>query len=269
MPAPDGTRRMITAGDPEKPGILFLHGFLGSGSDWLPVTRLLDGRFHCLMPDFPGHGGDRQRLQAGASTFHTTALDLLKETQKLHSGQLHLCGYSMGGRMALHMALRFPEQFASATIVSASPGLQREEERRQRRSSDEALAIGLEQDFEAFLEHWYSLPLFASLKASPSFDDVLAARRRGDPPALASCLRALGTGCQPQLWDSLPGNRLPILFCAGEKDAKFVEIGRRMVNLCPGSALELFPGCGHTLHVEERDRFTGRLESFINNHRFS
>lgn len=208
-------------------------------------------------------------MPEGPSAFHATAIALLSETGASHAGPLHICGYSMGGRMALYLALRFPGMFASATIISASPGLLTEEERRQRRQADAMLSTGIEEDFDAFLERWYSLPLFATLKASPVFDEVLAARRNGDPMALASCLRALGTGNQPPLWNDLPLNRLPIRFCAGEKDAKFVEIGRRMVNLCPGSTLDIFPGCGHTLHVEERARFTGRLESFINNHRFS
>lgn len=267
MHPPDDQLRMPATAEPPLPAILFLHGFLGSGRDWLPVAGLLEGRFRCLAPDFPGHGANRQRLDAGPSAFHDAAAGLLEEAGRLHAGPLHLVGYSMGGRMALYLALRFPERFASATIVSASPGLRTEEERRQRSLGDEALAESLEHDFDAFLERWYDLPLFATLKADPAFNEVLAARRQGDPSSLASCLRALGTGSQPPLWEELPGNRLPILFCAGEKDAKFVEIARQMVNLCPGSALDIFPGCGHTLHVEDRERFAARLESFINNHR--
>ena len=269
MPSPDIQHRTLTTGVPASPGLLFLHGFLGSGRDWLPVAEQLADRFHCLMPDFPGHGGRRESVPAGAPAFHDAALGLLREVEPLHPERLHLVGYSMGGRMALYLALRFPERFTTATIVSASPGLRTEEERQQRRLSDDALAKSLEQDFDAFLERWYNLPLFASLKAQPSFDRVLTARRSGNPAALASCLRALGTGNQPQLWDDLPGNRLPILFCAGEKDTKFVEIGRQMVNLCPFSTLEIFEGCGHTLHVEERALFIEHLEFFINNHRLS
>ncbi|NTV26579.1 MAG: 2-succinyl-6-hydroxy-2,4-cyclohexadiene-1-carboxylate synthase [Chlorobiaceae bacterium] len=263
------THRVLTLGDPANPGILFLHGFLGSGRDWLPVAQRLADRFHCLLPDMPGHGDNRQCIKTGATSFHHAALELLCSVEPLHSGPLHLVGYSMGGRMGLYLTLRFSEWFVSSTIVSASPGLRTGEERRQRQSSDDALAKDLERDFGAFLDRWYNLPLFATLKADPSFGEVLAARRSGDPKALAACLRALGTGNQPQLWDELSGNRVPILFCAGEKDAKFVEIGRQMVNLCPVSALEIFPGGGHTLHVEERARFIERLTVFINNHRLS
>ena len=46
----------ITLGNPSLPRIVFLHGFLGSGSDWLPVTRELQNDYCCLMVDLPGHG---------------------------------------------------------------------------------------------------------------------------------------------------------------------------------------------------------------------
>ncbi|NTV06925.1 MAG: 2-succinyl-6-hydroxy-2,4-cyclohexadiene-1-carboxylate synthase, partial [Chlorobiaceae bacterium] len=72
------------------------------------------------------------------------------------------------------------------------------------------------------------------------------------------------TGVQPSLWDALAQNRVPTQFFAGEKDLKFVEIGRQMVNLCPESMLEIFPGCGHTLHIENRDLFLVRLKTFFN-----
>lgn len=268
-PSSEQPRSILTAGDPAKPGILFLHGFLGSGRDWLAVAKQLAGRFHCLMPDLPGHGACRERIPADPSAFHNAAIGLLEAVEPIHVGPLHLVGYSMGGRMGLYLTLRFRDRFSTSTIVSASPGLRTDEEREQRRMSDDALAGDLERDFEAFLKRWYDLPLFATLKSHPSFDSVLSARRGGDPEALAASLRALGTGNQPQLWDELPGNRVPILFCAGEKDAKFVEIGRQMVNLCPESTLEIFPGCGHTLHVEERARFVERLTVFINHHRHS
>jgi len=262
-------QRELTSGDASRPGILFLHGFLGSGRDWLPVAGLLEGRFHCLMPDMAGHGDNHNLVEPGPTAFHNAALDLLHAIKPVHSGPIHLVGYSMGGRMALYLALRFPEKFITATVVSGSPGLRTGEERQSRRRQDESLADDLERDFDAFLERWYRLPLFETLAAHQSFTEILAARRMGNPRGLADSLRALGTGNQPSLWDALPENRLPVLFCAGEKDAKFVEIARQMVNLCPGSTLEIFPGCGHTLHVEERARFVERLTFFINKHQHS
>ena len=257
-------------GDPSLPGIVFLHGFLGNGNDWLPIARMLGKEYRSILVDLPGHGKSGIHKTADAERFFMQTVDALACMVRKDAGGLcDLVGYSMGGRIALALVLRYPELFTRAVIVSSSPGLRTEEERRKRRQHDADLAAGLERDPNGFLERWYRLPLFETLTMHPAFPEILEARRNNDPCGLAASLRLLGTGSQPSLWDELAGNRLPILFCAGEKDAKFVEIGRQMVNLCPGSTLEIFPGCGHTLHVEERARFVERLALFINKHQLS
>ena len=91
----DTPRRLLTIGDPSLPGILFLHGFLGSGRDWLPVAEMLGNRFHCLLPELPGHGERPGRVPEGPVAFHNTALGLLCEIEPLCSGPLHIVGYSM------------------------------------------------------------------------------------------------------------------------------------------------------------------------------
>jgi len=59
-------------------------------------------------------------------------------------------------------------------------------------------------------------------------------------------------------------NKVPVQFFAGEKDERYVEINRQMVKLCPGSNLEIFPHCGHTLQLENKDLFLDRLRFFFN-----
>jgi 2-succinyl-6-hydroxy-2,4-cyclohexadiene-1-carboxylate synthase len=174
-----------------------------------------------------------------------------------------LVAYSMGGRIGLALALRFPELFSKAVIVSSSPGLRTEAERAARRKSDEGVARKIERNFEGFIEFWYDQPLFSTLKSHALFREVEALRKQGSPENLARALHLLGTGNQPSLWDELPGNRLPMLFCVGEKDAKYVEIGHQMAAVCPKSRVELFEGCGHTLHIEEPERFLWNVERFI------
>jgi 2-succinyl-6-hydroxy-2,4-cyclohexadiene-1-carboxylate synthase len=267
---PEVPLRFVTIGDDSLPGIVFLHGFLGSGDDWRPVAGMLEKEFRCILVDLPGHGNACIDSNADAEGFFMETVDALAgRLRREANGPCVLVGYSMGGRIALALALLHPELFTGAMILSSSPGLRTEEERRQRRLHDSMLAAELERDPDGFLERWYRLPLFETLTVHPAFPEILEARRNNDPRALAASLRLLGTGSQPPLWDELAGNRLPIVFCVGEKDAKFVEIGRQMVNLCPGSTLEIFPGCGHTLHVEERARFVERLTLFINKHQLS
>lgn len=254
---------LATVGDPSLPKIVFLHGFLGSGSDWLPFARKLEARFCSILVDLPGHGEAAIPADGEADGFFMRTVEALAgEIRRLSAGPCVLVGYSMGGRIGLALALRHPKLFSKVVIVSSSPGLRTEEERAARRKSDEGIARKIERNFEGFIDFWYDQPLFATLKSHALFREVEAQRKQGSPQNLARALRLLGTGNQPSFWRELAGNRLPMLFCVGEKDTKYVQIGHRMAEHCPESRLEFFEGCGHTLHIEEPERFLASMERF-------
>jgi len=246
-----------TRGSAGNPGMILIHGFLGSSLDWLPVAESIDSRYNCILPDLPGHG----KTPASTMPFENQMEILAGEIESRQQSPSYLAGYSMGGRIALYLALRYPGLFRHAVIISASPGLKTEEERKARRDSDALLASVIETDFESFLTDWYDLPLFSTLRRHPSFPELFEARKRNRPDQLAAALRTLGTGSQPSLWEELGSGRIPLTFFAGEKDRKYVEIGRQMVNLHFSFNLEIFPQCGHTLHVENRALFIDRLLS--------
>ncbi len=252
-------------GNVQLPGIVFMHGFLGSGDDWQPIADLLDQRFRSILIDLPGHGSTRVPAWASPLTFFSDTVDALAlMLQRNFKSPLFLAGYSMGGRLALALMLRYPELFSKSLIVSASPGIAAGKERYDRIISDEGIARKIERNFRGFIDAWYEQPLFATLKNHPLFNEVERRRKQGPPEELAAALRLLGTGRQPSLWEKLKENRVPVRFFVGEKDVKFVEIGHQMVNLCPDSSMELFAGCGHTLHIENKALFVERLTEFFN-----
>ena len=258
---------LTTIGNASLPRIIFLHGFLGSGSDWLPIARELQDEYCTLMIDLPGHGNAAFTETPQTEGFFERTVDSLAElVRKTASLPCLLVGYSMGGRIALSLLLHHPDLFKKAIILSASPGLATQQERLSRRESDEGIARKIERNFEGFIQAWYEQPLFASLKSHPIFKEVESERKINNPSNLALALRLLGTGQQPSVWEELQKNKAPIQFFAGEKDLKFVEIGHQMVNLCPDSSLELFAECGHTLHFENRELFLDRLRKFFNKH---
>jgi len=254
---------LTTVGDPALPKIVFLHGFLGSGSDWLSFAEQLQDRYCSVLVDLPGHGESTILENAeDASFFMRTVEALASEIRRLSAGRCVLVGYSMGGRIGLALALRYPELFSKGVIVSSSPRLRTEAEQAERRKSDEGIARKIERNFEGFIGFWYDQPLFSTLKSHALFHEVEARRKKGSPEQLSRALRLLGTGNQPSFWSALSDCRVQMLFCAGEKDTKYVEAGRRMAEICPGSYLELFEGSGHTLHIEEPERFLKSLKRF-------
>ncbi len=251
-------------GDPRSPAIVFLHGFMGSSEDWRALTEALDDRFRCLAVDLPGHGVS-VGLPPETYTIEGVTRALLGLFDELGIERPVLAGYSMGGRLALYLALRHPQRCAGLFLESASPGIEDAAERAARRSSDEKMAERLESgDFEAFVRDWYGQPLFASLARNEDLlQKIVEARLRNDPQELARSLRGLGTGCQPSLWEELPGLRGPALVSAGELDAKYVGVARRMAEASSRIRAVVFQGVGHNIHAEARDAYLELLLSCL------
>lgn len=256
--------RYTVSGDPRRPAIVFLHGFMGSGADWTDVLPALDGRLYCVAPDLPGHGAS-VALQPEAYTVEAAARALLELLDELGAERPVVAGYSMGGRLALYLALRHPERCAGLFLESASPGIEEASEREARRRWDEEKAERLESDdFEAFVRDWYRQPLFASLARSESLlRKTVKARLRNDPGELAHSLRGMGAGNQPSLWGELARLEVPSLAVAGELDEKYVRISHRMASHSTRIRAAMAPGVGHNVHAENPAAYHTLLHEFL------
>ena len=251
------------SGPEDRPVVLFLHGFLGSGQEWEEIISHLAERFRCLTVDLPGHGRSASLDRRRSWSMENTAKGAIALLEKLGIHKCFLAGYSMGGRLALYLALHYPRYFAKVILESASPGLKTEPERRERIARDEQLARRLEAgDFREFLHGWYRQPLFQTLVQHPRFEEIFQNRLQNDPRGLAKSLRDMGTGAQPSLWEQLPGNKIPLLLVVGEKDAKFRALAGEMAEHCRAIRIETIAGCGHNVHFENAGAFAEALIKF-------
>lgn len=242
--------------------VLFLHGFMGRSEDWEGISAGLGKGFRSIAVDLPGHGNSLG-LPEEAYTMEGAANAAIRTLDELGIETASLAGYSMGGRLALYFALRFSERCERLFLESSSPGLKTEEERIVRRKADEEKAKRLETgDFEAFLEEWYRMPLFATL--DDGVVKSLIEKRRGNAPSeLAKSLRGMGTGSQPSLWEELENLRAPMLAVAGELDRKFVGIARGMAERSSRISIQITPGAGHNVRVEAPGEYSKLLGEFL------
>ncbi|RME24081.1 MAG: 2-succinyl-6-hydroxy-2,4-cyclohexadiene-1-carboxylate synthase [Candidatus Zixiibacteriota bacterium] len=254
----------LDKGPRKSDALLFFHGFMGRKEDWRAYVNKLNDTHRCLVPDLPGHGAS-VGLPPESYTMSGCAELVRQMLDTAGVEKVSPVGYSMGGRFALYFAVTFPGYVERLVLVSASPGLAEEAERRARIQHDEKLAQRLEAEgMASFLNDWYRQPVFASLADRPEIVRQLRSdREQQDPIELAKSLRGMGTGVQPSLWDRLPELPMPVLVLAGEKDGKFVAIARRMVDLCPRAELCIIPACGHMPHREQPEVFHRRLVQFI------
>jgi 2-succinyl-6-hydroxy-2,4-cyclohexadiene-1-carboxylate synthase len=224
--------------------VVLLHGFSGTRHAWDGVIELLDReRYRPLALDLPGHGdaSDAQQPITFAGCVHAVLAAA--------PGRFTLCGYSLGGRIALHVALVAPERIGRLVLVSSGAGIEDTRERASRRAADEELALALENaPFEQFIERWRAQPLFAH--EPPAVGELAREeQRRNRPAALAAVLRGIGTGAMQPLWDRLGELSMPVTILVGERDAKYLSIGQRMVERLPDAKLQVVTG-GHGLPLE-------------------
>ncbi len=233
--------------------LVLLHGFSGTGRAWDGVVeRLRPESYRPLALDLPGHGENTDL--AAASSFDSCVADVLARSP----ARFALCGYSLGGRVALHVALAAPARVTRLVLVSTTAGIEDPHERAQRREADRRLADELERaPFEQFIERWRTQPLFAG---DPPAVQALARedQRRNSPQALAAVLRGIGTGEMEPLWDRLGELQMPVRVVVGERDAKFRAIGERMIGSISHSEIVVVVG-GHVLPLEDPDRLAGLL----------
>jgi 2-succinyl-6-hydroxy-2,4-cyclohexadiene-1-carboxylate synthase len=232
--------------------VLLLHGFTGRGANWQIVAPYLTG-YQLITPDLLGHGQSAAPADPGRYEMTHAAADLVALLDHLQLDQINLIGYSMGGRLALYLALAYPGRVKKLILESASPGLATPAEQLGRQKSDEALAKRIETyGIERFVQEWEALPLWHSQQnlSAEVKAQLRQQRLQNRPEGLAHSLRGMGTGVQPNLWPCLAELACPVLLLAGELDPKFVTINQQMAQLIPQAQLQVVPAAGHTIHVE-------------------
>jgi 2-succinyl-6-hydroxy-2,4-cyclohexadiene-1-carboxylate synthase len=194
-----------------------------------------------------------------------TAELIISLLNRLQIKQCHLVAYSMGGRLGLYLLTHYPKRFTRAVIESASPGLKTDRERQARRLADKQVGHDLAtMSFDQFLDAWYTQPLFQTLdQTDPRFQALLDRRLQSDPVGLSHALEQMGTGTQPPLWESLKNINRPVLFIAGEHDARYRTLATEMASLCPRGRTAIIQGAGHNVHFERPKEYSAEVTKFF------
>jgi 2-succinyl-6-hydroxy-2,4-cyclohexadiene-1-carboxylate synthase len=226
------------------PTLTFVPGFMQRGEAWEPVAGALAERYRVRCLDFT------------TWTFEERLGEILAVAQPRGT----VVGYSMGGRIVLHAALRQPGAFDRLALIGVSAGVDDPEERRR---GDEELAAWIERHtIDEVVERWERQPVFATQS-----EELRARQREGrlshDPRKLAQLLRSAGQGATPPVWNQLHELRCPVLLIAGERDERYVEATRLMAGLIPDARVATVPGAGHAPHLERPQLVAELLDEYL------
>jgi 2-succinyl-6-hydroxy-2,4-cyclohexadiene-1-carboxylate synthase len=232
------------------PPVLFLPGFMQRADSWLTVAGAVSERYPSLVLEFE------------TWTFE----ERLAEIREAAEPGTVLAGYSMGGRLALHAAVREPSRYGALVLVGASAGIDDPAERSTRAHADAELADWISAHaIDEVVERWEGNPVFASQS-----EGLVELQREGrldhDPSDLARLLRSAGQGVLEPLWDHVPELRMPVLALAGEQDERYAAAARRIAELAGEGTAALIPGAGHAAHLERPREVSRALAEFLDEH---
>lgn len=248
--------------------LVLLHGFTGNAYSWRTLKPYLEGITAVIAIDIVGHGNTDSPEDVSRYKINSAAKDIHLIFQHMGIEQANILGYSMGGRLALTFALKYPNKVGKLILESASPGLEEEEQRAARRIQDEKLAIRiLEEGIPSFIEYWEDIPLFSSQKrlAVNIREGIRKQRLANSQIGLVNSLRGMGTGSQPSWWNKLDELFMPILLLTGSLDEKFCLIADKMQGKMKNVRRITISDCGHALHVEKPKIFGTIINEFLSN----
>ncbi|ARZ00411.1 2-succinyl-6-hydroxy-2,4-cyclohexadiene-1-carboxylate synthase [Yersinia ruckeri] len=237
------------------PWLVWLHGLLGNGADWLPVVEACS-EYPSLLVDLPGHGGSVAQTTRDFSAV-STQLDALLTAHNIQD--YWLVGYSLGGRIAMYYACHADDgRLRGLLVEAANPGLEEDVLRRERLQHDVSWASRFRQEpIQQVLADWYLQPIFADLTASQRQQLVdLRSVNRGS--AIAAMLEATSLGHQPYLLPALRQLSLPFAYLCGEQDHKFQQLAYQYrLPLCT------IAEAGHNAHRANPGAFAAQVRSFL------
>ena len=251
--------------DGHGPVVVLLHGFMGCLKNWADLRQQLRPQWRTMAIDMPGHGGTPIANFGAPDAFERLPAALEDLLDGLSLDSVHLLGYSMGGRLALALALRAPERFASLVLEGVSPGLETDEDCVVRQGDERAWAEALVTDRNRFLDEWQAQPLFdRQRERNPEgYAAALRLRLKSDPAEWAGALQGYGLGRQPNLWPQLAHLNLPVLLITGDEDTRFTLGAQRMVSVLPNASHKVVAQAAHTPHLEQPVAFNRIVAEFL------
>jgi 2-succinyl-6-hydroxy-2,4-cyclohexadiene-1-carboxylate synthase len=256
----------LTEFDASKKNILFLHGFTGSANDWTNVFQKIDKRFNKLALDLIGHGKSSSPSSVHYYMVNSQVNQIEKVIGDLRLKETVLCGYSMGGRVALNFALAKPDLIKGLILESASAGFKNVKEKEARIKSDEDLAAFIESNsLEDFAAMWLDQELFGTLRrfSNDKLKRMKEERAKNSKTGLANSLRGFGTGVMPYLGSELVKIKMPVYLITGGLDDKFTQINQSLKKSFPTAKHKILKTAGHNTHLEEPKKFIEAVNSFL------
>jgi pimeloyl-[acyl-carrier protein] methyl ester esterase len=247
--------------------LLLIHGWGMHGGMWSGVAEQLAQNYCVMAVDLPGHGYSVNHSLQPLNGSRFTLDDIVDELSAKFTEPLNVCGWSLGGQIALRWAMRHPQQVENLVMVASTPSFVR------RAGWDHGLSVEILQEFADNLQHHFVLTLkrFLALQVRGSeqerdwlkvLSNGLFSRGEPDVIALQSGLDIL-RNCD--LCSALPDVNQRTLVLAGERDTLIpLKASQYLANNTPNGRLEVIGGAAHAPFLSHPEEFLRHVVNFLN-----
>ena len=233
--------------------VLLIHGHTLDQRMWQPQIAVLEGQFEIIAPTLRGYGNSGQSNSA-----FSHAEDLIALLEARGVARVHVVGLSLGGNIALEIAVRFPERVATLALLDSSlKGFVPDAAQLEIGASvQRAFEAG---GLEAARVAWLGAPLFAAARENP----VLAAQLEAWVADYSGWHWTHGVSPSAQIPDlssRLNEVAAPTLIAVGERDTThFHSVAAALHAGIAGAKLEVIAGAGHMVNLERADQINALL----------
>lgn len=239
--------------------LVLLHALTFDSRMWADQVASLSKKYRCINMDFRGHG--RSSMPDSECTLEQLAEDVYSLMKELGIEQAHVAGLSLGGMVAMRLALAHPDIVRSLVLVGTSA----QAEEAERAAQYETMArISKEQGPEAIMQG--VLPLFFSqafIQGQP--EKLQAFKEQFRNIDREGVYRAtLATARRRDIGEEIKSIRVPTLIIVGEQDlTEPVSEAETIQRQIAGSRLEKIAGAGHIACLEQPEKVTAVMEEFL------
>ena len=244
--------------------LVLAHEFSGGYTSWHRQVSALGKHFRVLVYNNRGYPPSTVPEDPAAYSQEHSIEDLRQLMDALSVQRPILCGFSMGGSIALNLALAHPDRVRALVLAGTGTGsLDRAQNARDFEPiADRFLREGPARVGEDYLRGPTRVQL---LRKNPAeWQKLYREFAELSPVGMAYTLRGVQLK-RPTMYELEAGLRrlaVPTLVIVGEEDAPALEPSRFLARTIPGAVLRVLPGTGHTLQLEEPEAFNAAVLEF-------
>lgn len=247
------------------PKLVLIHGWGMHGGVWQPLVKKLSAHFSLHIVDLPGMGFSKP-LEPGH--LHAVA----DKVAEMLPPNADVCGWSLGGLVAMRLALSQPELVRRLVLVGATPCFTNKRTSSKHASWTDGIdaqvfqqfASQVGQDYQATLIKFLTLQCMGADSARSTIKQLRESFAQRPVPTMGSLQKSLRILLENDLREEIESLRKPTLLIHGDRDSLApVQAAHWLAQHLPFGRLRVIAGASHAPFLSHPEQFTDALIQFL------